>query len=68
MAIGIIEAICCSCSCNEAEAKEHLEHEVRNLRELQELNDLRDSDIEQACADLGLESDYQEYFITALAG
>lgn len=68
MAIGIIEAICCSCSCSEAEAKEYLEHEVRNLRELQDLNDLRDSDIEQACSDLGLESDYQEYFITALAG
>ncbi len=67
MTIGIIEAICCSCSCNEADAKEYLNSEVRNLRELQELDDLRDSDIELACSNLGLESDYQEYFITALA-
>lgn len=63
----IIERICNSCSCNEQEAQEYLDDEIRNLRELQELNDLRESDIESACTDLGLELDYMEYFITRLA-
>ncbi len=68
MATGIIEAICCACSCNEADAKEYLDSEVNYLRELQEVDDLRASDIELACSNLGIESDYEEYFIMALAG
>lgn len=64
---NIIENICVSCSCNETEAKEHLDAELRNLRELKELDDLRNSDIECACTGLGLDLDYMTYFITQLS-
>lgn len=63
----IIKTICNSCSCNETEAQEYLDDEIRNLRELSDLNDLRYEDMEQACADLGLENDYVQYFINVLS-
>ncbi|WP_455672751.1 hypothetical protein [Phocaeicola sp.] len=63
----IIRRICNSCSCNETEAQEYLDDEIRNLRELSDLNDLRYEDMEQACADLGLENDYVPYFINVLS-
>lgn len=63
----IIRTICNSCSCNETEAQEYLDDEIRNLRELSESNDLRYEDMEQACADLGLENDYVPYFINVLS-
>lgn len=63
----IIRTICNSCSCNETEAQEYLDDEIRNLRELSDLNDLRYEDMEQACADLGLENDYVSYFINVLS-
>lgn len=63
----IIRTICNSCSCNETEAQEYLDDEIRNLRELSDLNDLRYEDMEQACADLGLENDYVQYFINVLS-
>lgn len=63
----IIKTICNSCSCNETEAQEYLDDEIRNLRELSDLNDLRYEDMEQACADLGLENDYVPYFINVLS-
>lgn len=62
----IIERICGSCGCDEATAKEYLNAEIRYLRELQEVNDLQESDIEQSCSDLGIESECMEYFIMAL--
>jgi hypothetical protein len=34
---------------------------------LKELDDLRQGDLEVACDNLGLEHDYVEYFINALA-
>ncbi|WP_455674187.1 hypothetical protein [Phocaeicola sp.] len=64
---SIIKNICNSCSCNETEAQEYLDDEIRNLRELRDLNDLRYEDMEQACADLGLENDYVPYFINVLS-
>ncbi len=63
----IIRRICNSCSCNETEAQEYLDDEIRNLRELSDLKDLRYEDMEQACADLGLENDYVPYFINVLS-
>lgn len=63
----IIRTICNSCSCNETEAQEYLDDEIRNLRELSDSNDLRYEDMEQACADLGLENDYVQYFINVLS-
>ena len=68
MGENIIELICNSCSCGKTEAQEYLDSELQNLRELQELDDLRESDIELACSNLGLDLDYQEYFINRLAG
>ena len=67
MAIGNIEAICGGCSCDEQQAQEYLGDEMRYLRELREVNDLQQSDIAMACSNLGIESDYEEYFVQALA-
>lgn len=64
----IINLICCSCGCDRAEAQEYLDSEIRTLRELQEVDDLREEDMEAACFNLGLDLDYQEYFINRLAG
>lgn len=68
MQTDIISLICSSCSCNDNEAQEYLDDELRHLRELQEANDLREDDIGMACSSLGLDLDYQEYFINRLVG
>ena len=68
MQTNIIELICGSCSCSQTEAQEYLDSEIRYLRELQEVDDLREDDIEMACSNLGLDLDYQEYFINRLTG
>ncbi len=68
MHTDIISLIGSSCSCSHAEAQEYLDDELRHLRELQEMDDLREDDIEMACSNLGLDLDYQEYFINRLAG
>ena len=68
MKTDIISLICNSCSCGKTEEQEYLDSELQNLRELQDVDDLRESDIELACSNLGLDLDYQEYFINRLAG
>ena len=68
MQSNIIELIGNSCGCSQTEAQEYLDSEVKYLRELQEVGDLRGDDIEMACSNLGLDLDYQEYFINRLAG
>ena len=68
MQTNIINLICSSCNCSQAEAQAYLDSEIRNLRELQELDDLREDDIDMACSNLGLDFDYREYFINRLAG
>lgn len=68
MARNIIDLICNSCSCGKEEAQEYLDAEIRYLQQLQEVEDLREDDIEMACGNLGLDLDYQEYFINRLAG
>ena len=65
MQTNIIELISNSCGCSQ---KEYLDSEIRHLRELQEADDLRGDDIGMACSNLGLDLDYQEYFINRLAG
>ncbi|MDR1501209.1 MAG: hypothetical protein LBT43_01970 [Prevotella sp.] len=64
---SIISAISNSCGCDSVQAQEYLDDEIGNLRELKELDDLRYSDMETACDNLGLEHDYVEYFVNALA-
>ena len=68
MARNIIDLICNSCSCGKEEAQEYLDDEIRNLQELQEDNDLRSEDFEIACSNLGLDLDWQIYFINRLVG
>ena len=68
MGENIITLICNSCSCDKTEAQEYLDSELQYLHELQELDDLREGDIELACSNLGLDLDYQEYFINRLVG
>ena len=68
MRTDIITLICNSCSCGKTEAQEYLDSELQYLHELQDVDDLRDGDIEAACYNLGLDLDYQEYFINRLAG
>lgn len=65
---NIISLIGSSCSCSQTEAQEYLDSEIRYLRELQEVDDLREDDMETVCLNLGLDLDYQEYFINRLAG
>ncbi|MDR0430352.1 MAG: hypothetical protein LBH58_07760 [Tannerellaceae bacterium] len=67
MANSIIDTIRNSCNCDREQAEEHLNNEINNLRELRDLADLRFDDFQQACANLGLETDYVEYFLNALA-
>ena len=67
MGATIIETICRSCECKQAQAQDYLDDEIRNLRELRNLRDLRYSDMRNACDNLGLDSDYVEYFINTLA-
>jgi len=68
MRTDIITLICNSCSCGKTEAQEYLDSELQYLRELQDVDDLREGDIEAACGNLGLDLDFQEYFINRLAG
>lgn len=65
--MGIIERICNTCSCDKKQAAEYLEDELRHLRDMRDLGDLRDRDFEDACSNLGIESDFVMYFITQLA-
>lgn len=67
MANSIIDRICNTCSCGQMQAQEYLDDEIRTLQELRDLADLRSGDLEVACDNLGLEHDYVEYFIHALA-
>lgn len=53
MQTNIINLICSSCNCGQAEAQEYLDSEIRNLRELHELDDLREDDIDMACSNYG---------------
>ena len=68
MGENIIDLICNSCSWDKTEAQEYLDSELQYLHELQDVDDLREGDIELACSNLGLDLDYQEYFINRLAG
>lgn len=68
MRTDIISLICNSCSCSKTDAQEYLDSEIRYLQELQDVDDLRAGDIEAACSNLGLDLDFQEYFINRLAG
>ena len=65
---NIISLISSSCGCRQTEAQEYLDSEIRYLCELQEVDDLREDDMETVCLNLGLDLDYQEYFINRLAG
>lgn len=62
----ILASIQVACNCTEEQAQEYLQAEFRYLEDLQKANDLRYSDFEQACTNLGLDSDWIQYFINEL--
>lgn len=64
--MNILASIQVSCNCTEEQAQEYLQAEFRYLYDLQKANDLRYSDFEQACTNLGLDSDWIQYFINEL--
>ena len=63
----IIENICTACRCGERRAEEYLAAELRNLRELRDAGALCYGALETACAGLGLDFDYTDYFCRALS-
>lgn len=67
MEISIITAVMHGCSCTEQEAQEYLESEVDNLRDYANIGDLRYYDFRTACDNLGIDADYEMYFINQLA-
>lgn len=67
METSIIIAVMHGCSCSETEAREYLESEVDNLRDYASIGDLRNGDIRTACNNLGIDADYEMYFINRLA-
>lgn len=67
MGTSIIQAVMHGCSCSETEAREYLDSEVDNLRDYINIGDLRDGDILTACNNLGIDADYETYFINQLA-
>lgn len=63
---AIINAIMHGYSCNEQDVKEYLESEVDNLRDYANIGDLRQSDFRTACSNLGIDADFEVYFINQL--
>lgn len=64
---SIITAVMHGCSCTKQEALEYLNSEVDNLKDYAEIGDLRYGDFRTACNNLGIDADYEEYFINQLA-
>lgn len=63
----IIESICAVCHCTTRHAEEYLDNELIRLRALYDAGELCYGDLETACSSLGLEYDYAEYFLAAIA-
>lgn len=66
MGTSIITAVMHGCNCSEQEAQEYLDSEVDNLRDYLEIGDFRNGDIATACHNLGIDADYETYFINQL--
>ncbi len=64
--MDIINAIASACNCSQADATEYLESEIKHLKELVMLDDFRPTDTAYACSSLGLDADWEIYFINAL--
>lgn len=62
----IIQRIAQSCNISLEDARLELEANIKYLQELLDDNDLRYSDLIQVCQDLGLESDFSDYFLELL--
>ena len=63
----IIESICAVCHCAARRAEEYLDNELIRLRALYDAGELCYGDLETACAGLGLDFDYTDYFCRALS-
>lgn len=62
----IINRIATSCNISLEDAEQELQANIKYLQELLDVKDLRYSDLIQVCQDLGLESDFSEYFVEQL--
>ena len=62
----IIQRIAQSCNISLEDAQLELQANIKYLQELLDDKDLRYSDLIQVCQDLGLESDFSEYFVEQL--
>lgn len=62
----IIQRIAQSCNISLEDAQLELEANIKYLQDLRDDNDLRYSDLIQVCQDLGLESDFSDYFLELL--
>lgn len=63
----IVNAVMHGCNCSESEAREIIESELDNLCDYVQCGDLRPGDIEDACHNIGVDSDYEFYFIERMA-
>lgn len=63
----IVKAVMNGCRCDEKEAREIIESELDNLCDYAQAGYLRPGDIEDACHNIGIDSDYEEYFINRMA-
>lgn len=63
----IVKAVMDGSKCSESDAREYIESELDNLCDYAQAGDLRPGDIEDACHNIGIDSDYEEYFINRMA-
>ena len=65
---NLIALVMITCSCSMAQAQEYIDDELRNLTSIAQSEDgLEYRDIEYACENLGVESDWEEFFVNAMA-
>lgn len=64
---NLIALVAITCSCTSAQAQEYVDDELRNLTEIAQSEDgLEYRDIEYACENLSVESDWEEFFVNAM--
>lgn len=65
---NLVALVALACGCTSAQALEYVDNEIRNLTDIaQSENGLEYRDIEDACSSLGVESDWEEFFINTMA-
>lgn len=65
--MSIIDHIARSCNISRDDARHEYDAAIENLRELSALGDLSYEDVTDTCQGLGLEADFVEYLLLAIA-